>query len=90
MKRCFALSMVVLGALLGCDAKEDVKTVDWYVAHQAERVTMLDRCKANPGELSLTPNCINASQAESLVDGAKRKGLNVRPLEGVRLGGGRP
>lgn len=82
-----ALSLVVAGVLAGCGDNTPVQTVDWYKAHKAERTAMIDKCKANPGELAASPNCINATRAESAVDAAKRGGLNVEPIQGLKLGG---
>jgi len=62
----------LLVGLTGCneDKKaeaepEVVQTVDWYKEHATERRAMLDKCKNNPGELAATPNCVNASRADS-------------------------
>lgn len=46
--------------LSGCD---ETKTVDFYLKNQSERISMLDKCKSNPGELKKSPNCINAAEA---------------------------
>lgn len=89
MKKLSALLFLAAIALVGCKDNDPVQTVDWYKAHATERATMLAKCKANPGELAASPNCINASRAETAVDGAKRGGLNVQPLQGVKLGGNR-
>ncbi len=91
MKKVTVL-LVVAGALsmlAGC--KEDkpaavpaevVQTVDWYKAHNSERAEVLAKCKANPGELAATPNCVNASRADSATTwGAKGGGIApVKPL----------
>ncbi|MDP5803687.1 EexN family lipoprotein [Pseudomonas aeruginosa] len=58
-----ALSLIVAAVLAGCGENTPVQTVDWYKAHEAERTAMIDKCKANPGELSASPNCINATKA---------------------------
>ena len=73
MKKLTVLLVVAgtLSMLAGC--KEDkpatpaevVQTVDWYKAHKTERAEVLAKCKANPGELAATPNCVNASRADS-------------------------
>lgn len=58
-----------LSMLAGCNedkpAEEVVQTVDWYKAHKTERADVLAKCQSNPGELAATPNCVNASRAES-------------------------
>ena len=55
--------MIVTAILSGCGKQEPVQTVDWYKANSPERVKVLERCNANPGELALTPNCVNAKTA---------------------------
>ncbi|EHR8682700.1 EexN family lipoprotein [Escherichia coli] len=82
-----ALSLIVAAVLAGCGENTPVQTVDWYKAHEAERTAMIGKCKANPGELAASPNCINAEQAESLSRAAKREGLNVQPMTGIKMGG---
>ena len=87
MKKLSALLFLVVVTLAGCKDNDPVQTVDWYKANAPERAALLAKCKTNPGELSASPNCINANRAETAVDGAKRGGLNVQPLHGVKLGG---
>lgn len=58
-----AFLMIVIASLSGCGRDEPVQTVDWYKANSPERVKVLERCNANPGELGLTPNCVNAKTA---------------------------
>lgn len=55
--------MIVTAILSGCGKQEPVQTVDWYKANSLERLKTLERCNANPGELALTPNCVNAKTA---------------------------
>lgn len=76
---------VLLAGLVGC--KDDgtgagapavqVQTVDWYKAHQAERAAVLTKCNNNPGQLATTPNCVNASRAESSATWDKRGGIKL-------------
>ena len=89
MKKLSALLLLAAVALAGCNEKDPVQTVDWYKENAPERAAMRAKCKANPGELAASPNCINANRAETAVDDAKRGGLNVQPLQGVKLGGNR-
>lgn len=89
MKKLSMFLFAAAVALAGCKDDDPVQTVDWYKANTPERAAMLAKCKANPGELAASPNCINASRAETSVDGAKRGGLNVQPLQGIKLGGDR-
>ena len=54
--------------LVACDneatvAKEHTYDVQYYIGHVKERKEKLAECGNNPGELSSTANCINASAA---------------------------
>lgn len=51
---------------IGCDKKEEVKTVDWYMApeNKAAYEAKLAECRNNPGELDDDPNCKNAFSAQ--------------------------
>lgn len=84
------LSLVITAALVGCkqEQAEIVQSVDWYKENTTERVERLAKCRANPGELADTPNCINAEQADSLADAAKRGGLfeKIEPMPDFKLG----
>lgn len=57
--------VLVVAIAAGCtkEATEPVQTVDWYLAHLPEMKTMREKCGNNPGELGMTPNCLNAQQA---------------------------
>lgn len=62
----FVVSAHVMGlSLTGCTKEilDPVQEVDWYKTHEAERKDMLAKCHNNPGQLALTPNCVNAEQA---------------------------
>lgn len=85
----FSILLLAAAALVGCNEKDPVQTADWYKENAPERAAMLAKCNSNPGELAASANCINANHAESLVDGAKRGTLNVQPMQGLNLGGGR-
>jgi hypothetical protein len=65
MKTSLAFAALML-LLTGCSKAPvaEVKTVDWYKAHSAERSAMLKECANNPGEMAKTPNCINAHAAD--------------------------
>lgn len=59
-----SIVLVVAAFLAGCgETSEPVQSLDWYKAHEAERTAMIAKCKANPGELAASPNCINATKA---------------------------
>lgn len=87
MKRII-LPLVIASTLAGCkqDQAEGVLSVDWYKENTVERAERLVQCRANPGELADTPNCINAEQAASLADTSKRGGLDVQPMTDIKLG----
>ncbi|MBA6414037.1 membrane lipoprotein lipid attachment site-containing protein [Parahaliea sp. F7430] len=87
MKRII-LPLVIASALAGCkqEQAEAIQSVDWYKENTNERIERLAKCRANPGELADTPNCINAEQEESLADTSKRGGLDVQPMTDIKLG----
>jgi hypothetical protein len=77
-------AMGALTSLAGCDSssrKETVREVDWYERNAAEREAKLAECRANPGLLDGTPDCINASRAEN---NAKATTKWATEKEGVR------
>jgi hypothetical protein len=62
----FLLSAFVMGlSLTSCtkEALDPVHDVQWYKTHEGERKDMLAKCHNNPGQLAITPNCVNAEQA---------------------------
>lgn len=70
VQRCLcAIHMVnalFMGMSLTSCAKEawdPAHDVEWYKTHEGERKDMLAKCHNNPGQLAITPNCINAEQA---------------------------
>lgn len=75
MKRQIVIVSAVAGALLGsmlagCETRkieEEVRSVDWYQANNAERAEKLTHCTSNPDKYDALPNCINASRAENNV-----------------------
>ena len=80
-----AAGALLVSTLAGCETREpqeEVRTVDWYVAHEAERTAKLAECRSRPGEhTDATPNCINASRAENEAKGETKWGTEK---EGVR------
>jgi hypothetical protein len=59
--------LCALALLAGCDSRSGRETIvreaDWYEKNAAEREAKLAECRANPGLLDGTPDCINASRA---------------------------
>jgi len=77
-KVCIAL--IVAGVLAGCGESAPVQTAEWYKAHDAERQGLIAKCKANPGELAASPNCINAQQAQNEKELSRRGFLKLPPV----------
>ncbi|MEO9061106.1 MAG: EexN family lipoprotein [Nitrosospira sp.] len=75
MRRQVAMVSVAASAFLGvmlagCETRkseEEVRSVDWYQANNAERAAKLTQCISDPRKYDATPNCINASRAENNV-----------------------
>jgi len=76
-----AASFVLTCALLGScshEASPAAHSVDWYLAHVADRETAVQRCANDPGTLKDTPDCVNATAAAQRADiGSLR---NLPPL----------
>jgi len=62
MKKIIFTSLLLVIWLTGCDEGK-TKTVEYYMQNSDERKTKIAECNSNPGELGMTPNCINASKA---------------------------
>lgn len=79
---CLVLSPLVALAGSGVehDNLETVQPVDWFVAHDKERNTVVTKCLNNPGELGLSPNCVNAQSAASQKTWSAKGGIKVAPL----------
>lgn len=75
------VAVVVAALVLGaCHKQEPVRSAAWYQEHPAELAAQSKLCKANPGELAKTPNCVNAKQALFLND--SRKGAaQLKPID---------
>ena len=89
MKKLMVLIVAgTLSVLVGCnkDKAEIVQPVSWYKEHTAEREDMLAKCNENPGEKMATPNCVNASRADSDITWSARGGIGpVAPLTADEL-----
>ena len=61
--------VIVVGiAVAGCSRDRARNTLDEYRADANLRHAQMERCKADPGTLAKTPDCINARQAAVLED----------------------
>ncbi|MCR4145633.1 EexN family lipoprotein [Alcaligenes faecalis] len=81
-----SIVLVIAAFLTGCGENTPVQTVDWYKTHELERTAMIDKCKANPGELGTSPNCINAITAANHLTVEKRGYTKHAPIN-AREGG---
>lgn len=70
MKIFVLLTLLII--LTGCGENTPVQTVDWYKEHEVERKEMLAKCKADPGRLEESANCVNAQQADNQKANARR------------------
>lgn len=62
---------------------QPAKDVDYYRLHALERRTRVSECARDPGNLSDTPDCVNAQRAEELEGIGHLKSLP--PMEMRRL-----
>jgi hypothetical protein len=71
-------TLLIATCLAGCDREpgssdtgsktaSEVHDVAWYLEHEAEHDATKRRCKANPGALRDTPECINADQTQKQI-----------------------
>lgn len=51
-------------ALAGCSPGEPARDKAWYSGHDKARASKLAACRADPGRLAATGNCINAVAAD--------------------------
>lgn len=70
MKKLTLLALFVI--ITGCGENTPVQTVDWYKEHDGERKDMIAKCKADPGQLAGSANCVNAQQADDQKASARR------------------
>ncbi|MDR0529010.1 MAG: EexN family lipoprotein [Zoogloeaceae bacterium] len=70
-KNHIPLFFAALAALSACE--KETQSLDWYKAHDAERMETIRECKANPDKLGKTQNCVNAKRANrELLNGQTR------------------
>ena len=85
MKNLNTILFVMAMVLAGCNEEETVQTVDWYKAHDAERIEMVKKCKNSPGEIAGTPNCINAKSAhDQKIFGSQNFNIKATPPKFTR------
>lgn len=57
------LCLVLASNAVSAASAQEVRGVEWYRQHPAERSAVTRRCVDNPGQLERTPDCINAERA---------------------------
>lgn len=77
MKKNAVMVFTLIAVLAGCKEDKPQEPVEWFKEHQAERELRLAKCNSNPGELAATPNCVNASRADSSSVWSKRGGIKA-------------
>lgn len=55
---------VILASIVFTGCGQDVKTVEYYQEHTAERDVKISECMNNPGQAKDDPNCVNAGSAK--------------------------
>ena len=55
-------------AISACARPQPVHGQAYYIAHPNERSAAIADCRADPGDLEKTPNCINASAAAAAAE----------------------
>jgi predicted Fe-S protein YdhL (DUF1289 family) len=79
--KMLSVCLLLMTALIGCGESTAVQTVEWYKDHNAERKEILVKCNNNLGELTKSPNCVNAQQAENEKGNARRGWLKPGKAE---------
>ena len=75
-----ALLVLVNFVSAGC-VQDRAPTVEYFRAHQEERVAQLERCSNDPGSFANSPACVNAQQAADL---ERRSALRNLPSMGLQ------
>jgi hypothetical protein len=44
------------------------RMVDWYKLHRSDLAADLKRCKGDPGQLGMTPDCLNVTTAQRQIE----------------------
>lgn len=81
MSKVLVLFVLVAVLASGCSERSPIQTADWYLENDAERRAMVAKCDASPGELSASPNCINAKQATNKKENARRGYVVPKPID---------
>ena len=85
--RHLSVFLLLAASVASAAAGEEVRGVEWYRQHPAERAAVTRRCMDNPGQLDRTPDCVNAEKA-SLAAKADAMAGGGAPGGAGRRGGG--
>lgn len=87
--RHLGLCLVLVGTAASAASGEEVRGVEWYRQHPAERAAVTRRCVDNPGQLERTPDCVNAERASlaAKADAMAGTGAGASGNAGRRGGG---
>ncbi len=64
----FAAALALASALAACTPPAPNHDKAYYLAHAAERTSMIAECRNDPGKLGKTPNCASAAAAAGQVE----------------------
>lgn len=68
MKTKIIAAVVVLLSVIGC-TDEEIKTVDWWVENEQERIKKVEECLSTDDEIvRKSPNCVNAIEARDKIN----------------------
>lgn len=67
---------VMTGCLDDSTNTGPVRDVEWFKAHEEERMAVLEKCMKNPGKLQGTPNCVNAEAAAVQLTGGSLRNFD--------------
>lgn len=81
-----SIALAITGIFAGCGENTPVQTVEWYKANEVERLAMIEKCNANPGELAASSNCINAKTATNHIVVDKRGYQKLTPINPLKGG----
>ena len=67
MERLNRSAVLALAVMLGAGCvQKAAPTVEYFRAHEQDRIAQLQRCANDPGSLAASPACVNALQAADL------------------------
>lgn len=67
------IPLLTLAVWMPAMALDPVQSVDWFKAHEVERKSMIESCKAHQSSFSASLNCRNAARAALSIAWRERK-----------------